>query len=113
MAAALDKRTSARSWSRRSIFETGRSVPGLEELAASCAEAGVEFLVDAYHALGALPFRVAEERLESAWIVGGGYKYLQLGEGNCFLRLPAQAAGDAAGADRLVRRVRATRGGAG
>ena len=29
--------------------------------------------------------------LERAWIVGGGYKYLQLGEGNCFLRLPPQA----------------------
>ncbi len=24
----------------------------------------------------------------SAWVVGGGYKYLQLGEGNCFLRVP-------------------------
>jgi kynureninase len=28
---------------------------------------------------------------ETVWIVGGGYKYLQLGEGNCFLRLPPQA----------------------
>ena len=26
--------------------------------------------------------------LGSAWVVGGGYKYLQLGEGNCFLRVP-------------------------
>jgi kynureninase len=25
-------------------------------------------------------------------VTGGGYKYLQLGEGNCFLRLPPQAA---------------------
>ena len=45
--------------------------------------------MDAYHALGCLPFTVAG--LERAWIVGGGYKYLQLGEGNCFLRLPPQA----------------------
>jgi hypothetical protein len=29
--------------------------------------------------------------LDAAWVVGGGYKYLQLGEGNCFLRLPAHA----------------------
>ena len=36
-----------------------------------------------------MPFTVAG--LERAWIVGGGYKYLQLGEGNCFLRLPPQA----------------------
>ena len=25
-----------------------------------------------------------------AYVVGGGYKYCQLGEGNCFLRVPAQ-----------------------
>ncbi len=37
------------------------------------------------------PFRLREQGLESAWVVGGGYKYLQLGEGNCFLRLPPQA----------------------
>jgi kynureninase len=73
------------------LFETARVVPGLDELARHCAAAGVELLVDAYHALGALPFRVSEEGLESTWIVGGGYKYLQLGEGNCFLRLPSQA----------------------
>jgi kynureninase len=28
---------------------------------------------------------------DSAWVVGGGYKYLQLGEGNCFMRLPPHA----------------------
>ena len=28
-----------------------------------------------------------------AWVIGGGYKYLQLGEGNCFLRLPEHAYG--------------------
>ena len=71
------------------LFEDSRIVPGLPALAAACAEAGAELLVDAYHALGCLPFTVAG--LERAWIVGGGYKYLQLGEGNCFLRLPPQA----------------------
>jgi kynureninase len=90
MAAVLDERTSAVLVSAV-LFETGRIVPHLDELARACAAAGVELLVDAYHALGALPFRVAELGLESAWIVGGGYKYLQLGEGNCFLRLPPQA----------------------
>ncbi len=35
---------------------------------------------------------VRERGLGSAWITGGGYKYLQLGEGNCFLRLPPHAA---------------------
>lgn len=90
MSAALDQRTGAVLVSAV-LFETGRIVPDLGALARSCAEAGAEFLVDAYHALGALPFGIRELELESAWVVGGGYKYLQLGEGNCFLRLPPQA----------------------
>jgi kynureninase len=71
------------------LFEDSRIVPGLPGLAETCAGASAELLVDAYHALGCLPFTVAG--LDRAWIVGGGYKYLQLGEGNCFLRLPRQA----------------------
>jgi kynureninase len=73
------------------LFEDSRIVPNLDELARACGESGVELLVDVYHALGALPFRLADQGLESAWVVGGGYKYLQLGEGNCFLRLPPHA----------------------
>jgi kynureninase len=73
------------------LFEDSRIVPNLDELARACGESGVELLVDVYHALGVLPFRPAEQGLESAWVVGGGYKYLQLGEGNCFLRLPPHA----------------------
>jgi kynureninase len=90
MAAALDERTSAVLVSAV-LFETGRIVPHLGALARACSAVGVELLVDAYHALGALPFTVAEQGLGGTWIVGGGYKYLQLGEGNCFLRLPAHA----------------------
>jgi kynureninase len=73
------------------LFEDSRIVPNLDELARACGESGVELLVDVYHALGALPFSLAKQGLESAWVVGGGYKYLQLGEGNCFLRLPPHA----------------------
>ncbi|MFI6924552.1 aminotransferase class V-fold PLP-dependent enzyme [Nonomuraea spiralis] len=71
------------------LFETSRIVPGLDALAAACRRRGVELLVDAYHALGVVPFSTAG--IDSAWVVGGGYKYLQLGEGNCVLRLPAHA----------------------
>jgi kynureninase len=92
MAAEVDARTSAVLVSAV-LYETARIVPRLDELAGACAAAGVELLVDVYHALGALPFTVARHGLEHAWIVGGGYKYLQLGEGNCFLRLPAHAEG--------------------
>ncbi|HYG67188.1 MAG TPA: kynureninase, partial [Anaeromyxobacteraceae bacterium] len=73
------------------LFEDARVVPGLGELAAACRRRDVELLVDGYHALGAMPFPLGAMRLGSAWIVGGGYKYLQLGEGNCFLRLPPHA----------------------
>jgi kynureninase len=90
MADALDPHTGAVLVSAV-LFETGRIVPHLGALARACEEAGVELLVDAYHALGALPFRIPDLELERAWVVGGGYKYLQLGEGNCFLRLPAHA----------------------
>lgn len=74
------------------LFETSRLVPGLDSLAAACVRQGVELLVDAYHALGCVPLAIHDLGLSSAWVVGGGYKYLQLGEGNCFLRLPGHAA---------------------
>ena len=73
------------------LFETARVVPHLDSLAAACRPTGTELLVDAYHALGVVPFPIHELGLSDAWVVGGGYKYLQLGEGNCFLRMPAHA----------------------
>lgn len=90
LADALDDRTAAVLVSAV-LFETARIVPGLGGLAAACRRRGVELLVDAYHALGVVPF--STEGIDSAWVVGGGYKYLQLGEGNCFLRLPGHADG--------------------
>ncbi|HEX6472275.1 MAG TPA: kynureninase [Streptosporangiaceae bacterium] len=88
LAGALDDRTAAVLVSAV-LYETSRVVPGLDSLAAACARRGAELLVDAYHALGVVPFSTAG--IDTAWVVGGGYKYLQLGEGNCFLRLPAHA----------------------
>jgi kynureninase len=35
-----------------------------------------------------VPLSLAADGLGAAFVVGGGYKYLQLGEGNCFLRVP-------------------------
>ena len=90
MATELNDRTGAVLVSSV-LFETSRIVPQLGPLARACSETGAELLVDAYHALGALPFEIGELELEAAWVVGGGYKYLQLGEGNCFLRLPPHA----------------------
>ncbi len=91
LAAAADERTAAVLVSAV-LFETARIVPGLDALAAACAARGTELLVDVYHLVG--PRRVALPALglTDAWVVGGGYKYLQHGEGNCWLRLPPQAA---------------------
>jgi kynureninase len=91
LAAAVDERTSAVLVSAV-LFETARIVPGLGALVEACERVGAELLVDVYHALGAVPFAIGDRGLGSAWVVGGGYKYLQLGEGNCFLRVPAHAA---------------------
>jgi kynureninase len=90
LAAAVDDRTAAVLTSSV-LFETSRVVTGLGDLAAACSRHGAELLVDAYHQLGVLPLPLHEVGLASAWVVGGGYKYLQMGEGNCFLRLPPQA----------------------
>lgn len=70
------------------LFRDARIVEGLDEVASACARLGAVLLVDAYHSLNAVPFSVVAMGLESAFVVGGGYKYCQLGEGNCFLRFP-------------------------
>jgi len=71
------------------FFDTGRIARGLSEVAARCRMHGARLLLDAYHQLNVLPLSLAAEDLLDAFVVGGGYKYCQLGEGNCFLRLPA------------------------
>ncbi len=87
LAAAVDDRTAA-VFCSSVLFQTARIVPGLPDLAAACAKRGAELLVDVYHHLNVVPFRLTG--LEQAYIVGGGYKYCQLGEGACFLRLPRE-----------------------
>ncbi len=90
LAALVDARTAAVVVSSV-LFESARIVPGLASVAEACERVGSELLVDAYHQLGVVPLSVVDSGLAGAWIVGGGYKYLQLGEGNCFLRVPPHA----------------------
>ncbi|HET7241194.1 MAG TPA: hypothetical protein VFI77_08540, partial [Gemmatimonadales bacterium] len=70
------------------FFDSGRIARGLDRVAATCRRHGTALLVDAYHALNVVPVSLAELGLVDAFVVGGGYKYCQLGEGNAFLRLP-------------------------
>jgi kynureninase len=70
------------------LYQTAEIVPNLAIVARACARHGVTLLVDAYHHLNVVPFRLTELGLEEAFVTGGGYKYCQLGEGNAFLRVP-------------------------
>lgn len=72
------------------LFGSGRIVQGLDQVMETCRRHGADLLVDTYHQLGAVPFSLVDAGLTDAFVVGGGYKYLQLGEGNCFLRFPWQ-----------------------
>ena len=87
LAREVDERTAAVMVSAV-FFDTGRIARGLGEVAAACRRRGAALLVDAYHALNVVPVSLEHEGLADAFVVGGGYKYCQLGEGNCFLRLP-------------------------
>lgn len=84
---ALDENT-AMVYASSVLFRNANIVPGLGELATACTHEHAVLVVDAYHHLNAVPFSVQNMGLDDAFVVGGGYKYCQLGEGNCFLRMP-------------------------
>lgn len=85
LALAVDDRTAAVVTSAV-FFTDARIAGGLGATAEACARYGAELLLDAYHHLNVVPFSLAG--LDRAFVVGGGYKYCQLGEGNAFLRVP-------------------------
>jgi kynureninase len=66
------------------LFQTSTLVPYVEELVANVRSRGAHVLLDAYHAFQVVPFRAPPD----AFVIGGGYKYAQMGEGNCFMRVP-------------------------
>ena len=91
LARTVDDRTAAVLVSAV-LYENAHLVPNLGHVLEACRRAGAELLVDAYHALNVVPFSLRTEGLGAAFVVGGGYKYCQLGEGNGFLRVPASRA---------------------
>jgi len=88
LAGAVDGRTSAVLVSAV-LYGNAHIVTNLGTVLTAAKRVGAELLVDAYHALNVVPFLLTNERLEGAYVVGGGYKYCQLGGGNGFLRMPA------------------------
>jgi kynureninase len=87
LAITVDDRTAAVLVSAV-LYANAHIVPHLKAVQEACDRVGAELLVDAYHALNVVPFSLIEEGLQRAYVVGGGYKYCQLGPGNAFLRFP-------------------------
>lgn len=61
----------------------------LKETAATARKYGIPLLIDDYHGTNVVPISLREEGLDDCYLLIGGYKYLQWGEGNCFLRYPS------------------------
>lgn len=70
------------------FFQDGRVFEEVAGVVRAATEQSIASLVDCYHAINVLPFDAQQDGLSSAFLLGGGYKYLQAGEGNCFMALP-------------------------
>jgi kynureninase len=72
------------------FFETGEQALELDTLWPDCEKRGVELFVDAYQSVNVMPFLLEDYMLEGAFVVGGGTKYCQLGDGIAFMHVPAE-----------------------
>lgn len=72
----------------RVFFETAMVNTALVRIAEIARAWGVPVLVDDYHGTNVVPLSLRTQGLEDVHLLIGGYKYLQWGEGNCFLRFP-------------------------
>lgn len=88
LAAVVDDRTAA-VLASTVFFTSGQIADGFDLTTAACRRHGATLVLDVYHQVNIVPFSVVRQDLEDAFILGGGYKYCQLGEGNAFLRFPA------------------------
>ena len=89
LAAAIDKDTAC-VYTSTVFFHNAGIAGGIDHLAQACLSRDVPLIADAYHHLNVVPFSIRTLGLEQAFVLGGGYKYCQLGEGNAFLRYPAE-----------------------
>ncbi len=70
------------------LFGSGRRFDGVEELAGLANPEGPWVVIDGYHAFMALNQPLKETAAQSAFYLGGGYKYAMAGEGCAFLHAP-------------------------
>lgn len=66
------------------FFEDAFVLPGIDEVASAARAAGATLLLDAYHAFNVVPLAIPSD----VYVLAGGYKYAEFGEGVCFLRSP-------------------------
>ena len=70
------------------LFGSGRRFDGVARLSQRSRPEGPWVVVDGYHAFMALPTPFKETAAQSAFYLGGGYKYAMSGEGCAFLHAP-------------------------
>ena len=74
----------------RVFFESGLVLQSLEDIARVCNKYEVPLLLDDYHGTNVIPLNLNSKPLQHIYVLIGGYKYLQWGEANCFLRFPRE-----------------------
>lgn len=84
----IDNQVSAVMLSRV-YFNSGIINQHITEIAELTRANDIPFLIDDYHGTNVVPLSISKENLTDCYFLIGGYKYLQWGEGNCFLRYPA------------------------
>jgi len=72
----------------RVFFMNALVLDELPAIARLCREKGIPLIVDDYHGTNVIPISLREADMTDTYWLIGGYKYLQWGEGNCFLRFP-------------------------
>jgi selenocysteine lyase/cysteine desulfurase len=70
------------------LFNSGRTFDALRDLATLGRPDGPWIVIDAYHSFMAVPAPIHPEVAQSAFILGGGYKYAMAGEGMGFMHCP-------------------------
>ena len=72
----------------RVLFNSGRIFEHSERLAALARPEGPWVVIDGYHAFMAIENPLPETTAETAFYLGGGYKYAMAGEGCAFMHCP-------------------------
>jgi selenocysteine lyase/cysteine desulfurase len=70
------------------LFGSGRIFDRIGEVAALAKPGGPWAVIDGYHAFMAIPDPLPEGAAQTAFYLGGGYKYAMAGEGCAFMHAP-------------------------